>query len=508
MSVGPRPRRGLLARKSFEALREDSETHELHRTFGPATLMLFGVGCIIGSGIFVLTGNAAAQFAGPAVLISFVFAGLACGLTALCYSELASTIPVPGSAYSYSYATLGEGVAWTTGWLMVLEYGLAVSLIAVGFSGYATSFLRDIGIDVPAALATPFVNSQNTGAHLTFTTGLRANIVAAAGVLFATALLTRGISVTATVNTLIVAIKVGVLLAFVAIGIWWIEPHNWTPFIPPNEGGFAYGWPGVFRAASMIFFAYVGFETVSTAAAETRDPQKNLPIGILGALLICTVLYIAVAAVLTGVVPFRELGVPDPIAIAVNAMNLPWFSAIVKLGAIIGLCSVMLTALYGQTRVFYAVSRDGLLPPVLGRIDAGSRTPRAGTLIVGVLLALIAALLPITILSDLVSFGISLSFIVVCLSVMWLRSTRPELPRPFRVPFGGLHIGGAWIGFVPLLGMLFSAALVVPLVLDVGEKALSGNILPASLFGGYAVIGAAIYILYGRHHSKIRGDLP
>jgi len=499
------PRRsGGVTRKSFDELRHDSQSHSLNRTLGTAQLVFFGVGCIIGSGIFVLTGNAAASFAGPAVLISFVLAGLACGFAALCYAELASTVPVPGSAYSYAYAALGEEAAWTTGWLMVLEYGIATALVAVGFSGYFTSLLHDFGIALPASLTTPFVTSTSTAAGVVFSTGPRVNTVAAAGVLLAAALLTRGVALSAAINSVIVVVKVGVLLLFVGIGVWWVEPANWTPFVPPNEGGFTYGWPGVVRAASMIFFAYVGFETVSTAAAEARDPQRSLPIGILGAMLICTVLYMAVAAVLTGIVPFRQLGVPDPIAVAVNAMKLPWFAIVVKLGAVIGLCSVMLTSLYGQTRVFYAISHDGLLPATFGRVDPRSRTPRSGTIIVGIAVALAAALLPITVLSDLVSLGTAFSFIMVCTSVIWLRNTQPQLPRPFRVPLGGIRIRGTWIGTTPLLGILFCVLMIVPLVLDVSSKALHGNTLPACLLAGYAAIGAAIYLGYGRRHSFIR----
>ncbi len=500
--VPARPARGM--RKSFEQLRDDSEHHSLARTLGAANLVFFGVGCTIGSGIFVLTGNAAASFAGPAVLISFIFAGLACGFAALCYAELASAIPVPGSAYSYAYATLGEVAAWVTGWLMVLEYGIATSLVAAGFSGYATSFLHDVGIAIPAAFSTPFLASVQDGAQITFTTGPRINAVAAAGVLVATALLTRGVSFSAAVNGVIVLLKVGVLVAFVAVGVMWIEPRHWTPFIPPNEGGFAYGWPGIFRAASTIFFAYVGFETVSTAAAEARNPQRDMPIGVLGSMLICTALYISVAAVLTGVVPFRQLGVPDPIAVAVNAMGLPWFAALVKIGAIIGLCSVLLTTMYGQTRVFYAMARDGLLPPMFARIHASSRTPLLGTLIVGGAVSLAAALLPITILSDLVSLGVALSFVMVCLSVIWLRNTQPQLPRPFRVPFGGVRVRGVWLGVTPLLGIVFCSLMIVPLVLDVAGKAMRGNALPAILFLGYALLGAAVYVFYSRRHSLLR----
>jgi APA family basic amino acid/polyamine antiporter len=495
---------GLL-RKPFGDVQRDAAVQDLSRSLGAWHLVFFGVGCIIGSGIFVLTGNAAANFAGPAVLISFLIAGLACGFAALCYAELASTMPVAGSAYTYAYATLGEVCAWTSGWLMVLEFGVASALVAVGFSGYFTSLLRDFGVFVPAQLATPFVDSIASSHGLVFTAGHGVNLVAALAVLAIAALLSFGIVLSAAVNSVMVVVKVTVLVAFVAVGIWWIEPHNWVPFVPANQGGFTYGWPGVIRAASVIFFAYVGFETVSTAGLESRDPRRDLPLGILGALLICTVIYLSVAAVLTGLVPFRNLAVPDPLAVAVNGMHMPWFALMIKLGAALGLLSVTLTTLYGQTRVFYAMSRDGLLPEVFSRISPRWRTPRRGTLIVGSLVALAAALLPISILSDIVSLGTALAFSIVALSVMWLRSTQPDLPRPFRVPFDGIRIGGAWIGIVPVLAILFCILMVLPLIIDIVSKAMHGNAIPAFLLGGYCAVGALVYLGYGRRHSKLRG---
>jgi len=492
-------------RKPLDQVQRESEAHEFKRSLGPVNLVFLGVGCIIGSGIFVLTGNAAASFAGPAVVISFVIAGLACAFTGLCYAELASTMPVAGSAYTYAYATLGEVCAWTAGWLMVLEYGIATSLVAVGFSGYFTSLLHDFGVVIPAQLATPYLNSIPTAHGLVFTAGHGVNLVAAAGVLCSTVLLSFGVRLSAVVNGVMVVMKVAVLIAFVAVGAWWVDPQHWTPLIPPNEGGFAFGWPGVIRAASVIFFAYVGFEAVSTAGLESRHPRRDLPIGILGALSVCTVIYLAVAAVLTGLVPFRQLGVPDPLAVAANTIGLPWFSLLIKLGATLGLLSVMLTTLYGQTRVFYAMSRDGLLPRVFSELSKRWRTPRLGTAIVGAVVALAAALLPISILSDIVSLGVALSFMIVCLSVMWLRSTQPGMHRPFRVPFDGIRLGRAWIGTIPSLGILLCILMALPLIVDIGGKALHGNPIPALLLGGYCTAGAVLYFGYGRRHSKLRG---
>ena len=369
-------------RKSIDRLRHDAEAYGLKRVLGRANLVLLGIGCIIGAGIYVLTGHAAANFAGPAVMLSFVFAGLACTFAGLCYAELASTLPVAGSAYTYSYATLGETAAWITGWLMVLELGIAVALVAVGFSGYMVSFLRDFGIVVPTQWVTPFIAMTTTPDGHAFRPGQGFNVVAALGVLAATAVLMRGIAASALVNSIIVVLKISVLAAFVVIGMGEIDAVNWTPFIPASEGGYAYGWPGIFRAASVIFFAYIGFETVATAAAEARNPQRDLPVGILGSLFVCTLIYVAVAAVLTGVVPYRTLGVPDPIAVAVNAMDLPWFATVVKIGAIAGLSSVMLATTYGQTRVFYTMSRDGLLPPLFSKVHPQFHTPYVGTLVV------------------------------------------------------------------------------------------------------------------------------
>lgn len=466
-------------------------------------LLLLGVGSIIGAGIYVMTGAAAANFAGPAVLLSFLVAGAACAFAGLCYAELASTMPVTGSAYVYAYATLGELTAWVLGWLLVLEYAVAGATVAVGFSGYLVSLLATFGISMPADIATPFVQSVTAPGGYRFVVGGGVNLVAGAAVIVMATPLVFGVRESAAINSAIVILKVLVLLAFVAFGASSILPAHWTPFLPPNEGGFAFGWPGVFRAASVIFFAYLGFETVSTAAAEARNPQRDIPIGILGSLLLCTLLYIAVSTVLTGVVPYRELGVADPLALAVDVIGKPWLLLFVKFGAVIGLTSILLSTCYGQSRVFYAMGRDGLLPPIFSALHPRFRTPWIGTIVIAVGMAVTAALLPITLLGDLISLGTASSFAIVCFSVMWLRNAEPDIPRPFRVPLGGVRIGGRWIGVVPVLGIAMCLLMVAPLASDIVLKAISGDLLPAALLVGYLAVGAIIYATYGARHSRL-----
>ena len=499
----------LLIKKSIDQIQREAQGNALKRTLGSVNLVFLGIGAIIGAGIYVMTGNAAANFAGPAVLLSFVIAGLACAFAGLCYAELASTMPVAGSAYTYAYTTLGEVFAWTMGWLLVLEYGVAAATVAAGWTGYATSLLKDLGIIIPPQYASSFIQSvAGPDGALSFVTTGNFNLVGAFGILVVTGLLVLGVSESANVNNVIVIVKVGILLVFIGFGIFYINTDNWHPFIPENNGHFGgYGVSGIFRAASVIFFAYVGFEAVSTAAAEAINPQRDVPIGILGSLVICTLIYMAVAAVLTGVVPYSKLGVPEPIAVAVDAMNLPWFAKLIKIGAIAGLSSVMLILTYGQTRVFFAMARDGLLPKVFATLHAKYRTPWIGTLLLGVAIAAAAAILPISILGDLVSLGTATAFGIVCLSVMYLRSTRPDLERPFRVPGGGVWIKGAWIGLVPVLGIFFCLVMVTPLVIDIVIKARSGDPIPAILLLSYAAVGATIYIFYGYKNSRLAKGL-
>jgi APA family basic amino acid/polyamine antiporter len=497
MAVDAAPsRRGRLTiKKSVDQVMREANTHALKRSLGPVNLVLLGIGCIIGAGIYVITGTAAANFAGPAVMLSFVVAGLACVFAGLCYAELASTMPVAGSAYTYSYTTLGEVFAWIMGWLLVLEYGVAAATVAAGWSGNVVSLLGNFGMVLPPEMTTSFVSTvQAADGSLSFVTGAGFNIVAALGILAVTALLVIGVSESATVNNVIVFIKVGILLLFIGVGVAFVNADNWVPFIPENQGGFVYGWPGIFRAASIIFFAYVGFEAVSTAAAEAKNPARDMPIGILGSLIVCTIIYMATAAVLTGVVPYRELGVAAPIALAVDRMGMPWFSILIKVGTVAGLTSVMLILTYGQSRIFYAMARDGLLPRVFSVLHEKFRTPWLGTIILGALIAVAASLLPISILGDLVSLGTAAAFAIVCLSVMHLRKSRPELVRPFRVPGGPI---------IPVLGILFALVMIAPLVLDIVGKAADGDPIPAILLSSYAAIGAAIYIFYGLKHSRL-----
>lgn len=560
--AAPRGNR-LMIRKSVDQVIREAGTSHLKRSLGATNLVLLGIGCIIGAGIYVMTGNAAANYAGPAVMLSFVVAGLSCAFAGLCYAELASTMPVAGSAYTYSYTTLGEVFAWVMGWLLVLEYGVAASTVAAGWSGSITSLLANFHIVIPPEWTTSFIAAApGTGGALEFHTSGGFNILGALGILAVTALLVFGVSESANVNNVIVIIKVGVLLAFVVMGIVLgvVHPANWTPFIPENEGSFRYGIPGIFRAASVIFFAYVGFEAVSTAAAEAKNPAKDMPIGILGSLLACTILYMAVAAVLTGVVPFRELGGPAPIALAVDRMHQAWFAVLIKVGAVAGLTSVMLILTYGQTRVFYAMARDGLLPNFFATLHSKFRTPWIGTLVLGVIIAVAASILPIEILGDLVSLGTATAFGIVSLSVMFLRTKRPDLNRPFRVPLGGglvtlpvmiaiftvlafvalaffrfllgstwpmpwgviavLAISGlwlamtwgrrnqrVWVGTSPILGVFFALVMVGPLIEDVFRKLASGDPIPAILLGSYILVGAVIYLAYGLRNSKLaRGE--
>ncbi|MGE3713040.1 MAG: amino acid permease, partial [Alphaproteobacteria bacterium] len=378
-------------RKPVKLIQAETERSELQRSLSAANLVSLGIGCIIGAGIFVMTGQAAAQYAGPAIMISFVIAGLCCAFAGLCYAELASMLPVSGSAYSYAYASLGEVVAWIMGALLLLEYGVASSTVAVGWSGYVASFLEGtMGIVIPEHLRTATI-SMTENHELVFNNSF--NLPAFLGILIVTLLLVKGVKESATVNNVIVAIKVAVILLFIAAGAFYVNPDNWHPFIPEPDGD-RYGWNGIARAAGVVFFAYVGFEAVSTAAQEAKNPQRDMPIGIIGSLIVCTILYMMVSAVLTGIVPYTILDVPDPMAVAVDAIGLDWLAFLVKVGAIAGLSSVMMVLLYGQTRIFFTMSRDGLLPPAFHKVHPKFKTPYINTLVVGVFVAFVAASTP------------------------------------------------------------------------------------------------------------------
>jgi APA family basic amino acid/polyamine antiporter len=502
----------MFARKSVEQMHAEHQKGELKKTLGPLNLVLLGIGCIIGTGIFVLTGRAAAEFAGPGIMISFVITGTLCALVALCYSELAAAIPVSGSAYSYSYASMGEFVAWIMGVLLVLEYGVAASTVAVGWSGYTVSLLHDLGINLPAALtAAPGV--EVTGPDGVVTTGL-VNLPALIGILAVTTLLTAGITESALVNNIVVAIKVTVVIAFIAIGFFYVNPENWTPLIPEqvpppppgsdmsiggqiwsalgnvvtgNSRDSAYGVGGIIAAASVIFFAYIGFEAVSTAGAEAKNPARDMPIGILGSLVVCTILYILTCAVLVGIVPYTELNDPAPIAKAVNAIGLPWFAFLVKVGAFAGLSSVMLVLLYGQTRIFYTMSRDGLLPPVFSTVNARTQTPIANTLLVGAVAAGFAGFTGLDFLGDTTNVGTLFAFMLICITVIYLRFTRPDLNRPFKMPF--------WL--IVTVGVLGAAMCAILLMSLMSEEQTRNFFIP------YLIAGVLVYFVYGMWNSKL-----
>jgi len=487
------PQGQLFAKKSVAQIQAEYNKGELKRTLGPLNLVSLGVGAIIGAGIFVITGQAAATAAGPALIISFIMAGLVCAFAGLCYAELASTMPVSGSAYSYAYVTMGEVFAWAMGWLLLLEYGIAASTVAVGWSGYVTSLLADLGVQVPAQLA-------NSTLQYVAGEGLQPmasiNLIAAFGVLAVTALLVIGISESASVNNVIVLVKVGVLLLFIGMGVFYMKPENWVPFIPPAGEKFGqFGVSGIFVAAASVFFAYVGFEAVSTAAGEAKNPGRDLPIGILGSLFICTVLYILTTLVLTGVVNYTQLNVKEPMAVAADAMNVPWFSWLIKIGAVTGLSSVMLVLVYAQTRVFYQMSKDGLLPGLFGRINQSFKTPANGTVLLGVIISIAAATLPLGVLGDLVSLGTGAAFLIVCLSVLYLRKSHPDLARPFKVPF---------FPVVPIIGVVLCLSVVIlPIFVKKIDSALRGDPIPLGLLLGYFFIGILVYWLFGYKNSKI-----
>ncbi|HYZ62813.1 MAG TPA: amino acid permease, partial [Acetobacteraceae bacterium] len=396
------PDRGSWARKPVADIVRQAEAPRLARTLGPVSIVAIGIGAIVGAGIFVLTGTAAAQYAGPGIMLSFVLASLACGFVGLCYAELASMLPVSGSTYAYTYAAIGELPAWMIGWDLILEYTMGAATVASGWSGYAVNLLHSWGVTVPASLTA----SPGTLVTAADGTAVRAicNLPAAAIVLLLTLLLVRGTRDSSRFNNTMVAIKLSVVVAFIAVGAFHVDPANWQPLIPPNSGEFGhYGWSGILRGASVVFFAFLGFDTVSTTAQEATRPQRDVPIGILGSLSICTLLYIGVSAVLTGLVPYPQLDVADPIAKGVDAIGLPWFAAPIKLAAITGLTTVILVLLYGQGRILFAMSGDGLLPPVFATVHPRRRTPYLSQIAIGLTVAALAALVPINVLGEMVS---------------------------------------------------------------------------------------------------------
>ena len=455
----------------------------LKRTLTAKHLILLGIGAVIGAGIFVMTGQAAAFHAGPAVTLSFVAAGLACALAGLCYAEFAAMMPVSGSAYSYSYATLGEGMAWSIGWCLVLEYLFASASVAVAWSAYLLSFVTTtLDMPFPAALSSAPIAWEG-GQFVA--SGQLFNLPAVLIVAVLTGLLYVGISQSSFVNGIIVAIKVSVICLFIGFGASHIDTANWQPFIPENTGTFGeFGWSGVLRAGSIVFFAFIGFDAVSTAAGETKDPQRNMPIGLLGSLAVCTIIYVIVCLVLTGLLPYQQLGTAKPVATALEAYpQLAWLKTAVEIGAIAGLSSVILVMMMGQTRIAYTISRDGLLPGFLGKVHARFKTPYVATIIVGVIAAALAGMMPLNVLGELVSMGTLLAFATVCVGVLVLRYTRPELVRPFRVPMAWLICPLGALACLTLFAMAFREHW--------------------HLFIGWTVLGLLIYFGYGMRNSKL-----
>jgi APA family basic amino acid/polyamine antiporter len=479
--------KNIFVTKSMDVLMKEAShegEHSLKRTLGKTNLVMLGVGAIIGAGIFVLTGAAASQHAGPAVVISFIVAGIACAFAGLCYSEFASMIPIAGSAYTYAYATLGEFIAWIIGWDLILEYLFGASTVAVGWSGYVTSFLKDFGITIPDSLSSAPI-AYDTATHVYTATGAIINLPAMFIIGIMTWLLVVGIRESANFNNVIVIVKVIVILLFVLFGWQYIHTDNWHPFIPENTGVFGeFGWSGIVRAAGIIFFAYVGFDAVSTAAQEAKNPQKDMPWGILGSLVICTIIYILVGLVMTGIVSYKELNTPAPIAVAVNAAGngLNWLRPLIKTGAIAGLSSVILVMLMGQPRIFYSMSRDGLLPASFSRVHKKYKTPYITTIITGAVAMVVAGLFPIGLLGELVSIGTLLAFVIVCGGILVLRYSKPDLVRPFKTPF---------FPVVPILGILSSLALMYFLPGDTWVRLIV-----------WMLIGIVIYFGYSKKHSK------
>jgi len=500
----------LFATKPLDVLLKeagDTGEHSLKRALGPINLVTLGIGAIIGAGIFVLTGSAAALYAGPAIMLSYVLAGLGCVFAGLCYAEFASMIPIAGSAYTYGYSTLGELIAWIIGWDLILEYAFGAATVASGWSSTLVAFLQDYGINLPPQICdvpgAQWVLYEGRWAPIT-TFNLPAeqlatlphatasfNLVAFFAIMVVTTILIVGIKESANFNTAIVFVKLTAVLTFIAVALPFVLKHpdiahaNWKMFLPPNAGTFgAYGWSGVMRGAGVVFFAYIGFDAVSTAAQEARKPQKDMPIGILGSLVVCTFLYIVVSGLLTAVVHYSRLNIGAPVSLAIRETGVKWGSYVVNAGALAGLSTVMLVMLLGQSRVFYSMAHDGLLWKWAGDIHPRFRTPWKSTAVVGLGAAIFGSLVPIGSLGQMVSIGTLLAFVIVCAAVIILRRRRPDLERPFKTP---------WVPVVPIFGIIVSFALMASL-----------NRVTWIRLVVWLVIGLVIYFTYSVKHSKVR----
>ena len=476
----------LFKKKDISDVLNEAEKNkgELKRNLSAVNLVTLGIGAIVGTGIFVITGQAAATYAGPALTISFIISALGCVMAGLCYAEFAAMIPVSGGVYSYSYTTMGEVLAWFVGWTLVLEYLFACSSVAVGWSGYMLSLLHGWDISFPEQLSGATFDQLADGKWIW--TGKIVNFPAVFIIGIISTFLIGGIKQSAFVNNIIVVIKVGVILLFIGFGLSYIDTSNWTPYIPENTGEYGYfGWTGILRGAAVVFYAYLGFDALATTAGEAKNPQKDMPKGILISLSICAVLYILVTTVLTGIVNYKELNVDAPIALAIDrtGKGLAWLSPFIKLGAIAGLSSVILVMMLGQSRIYYAISKDGLLPKVFSKVHDKHGVPHNATIFACIITGIIAGLFPLHILSELVSIGTLLAFTIVCISIVILRKTQPDLKRPFKTPF---------VPYVPLLG----AAICIIQMIS----------LPWTTWGrliGWTVLGFIIYFTYGIKHSKI-----
>lgn len=503
----------LLATKPLKIILDEAhETgeHSLKRALGPNNLIALGIGAIIGTGIFVLAGTASAQYAGPAIILSFILAAAGCVFAGLCYAEFASSIPVAGSAYTYGYASLGEIFAWIIGWDLVLEYAFGAATVASGWSGYLLSLLGDFGIKLPASLAgtrwdefvfyknhwepinllMPKIQSGEISPSALQHQFGAFNLFGFLAIMIATLILVIGIKESANFNTAIVYIKVCVLIVFIIIGGHYLLSHpelmkaNWHPFVLPKTPDGRYGWSGISRGAAVIFFAYIGFDAVSTAAQEAKNPKRDMPIGILGSLVICTILYILVAGILCGLVNYKFLNVRDALAVGIDKTGVGWGSLLVKAGALLGLSSTIVVMLLGQSRVFFSMSRDGLLPKTFSTVHPRFRTPWISTLLVGTCVALLAASLPINLLGDMVNIGTLLAFVIVCAGVWIVRRRDPDLQRPFKTP---------WVPFVPIMGIIISGYLMANLPWETWLRLVV-----------WLIIGMAIYFGYGRRHSRVQ----